>query len=65
MRKKKRELYLVGDWDKVGQRDTHVCPECEYLGCMCEKCQSNIGYMSYKLSNYKESKGDRDGISKW
>lgn len=30
-------------WDKIGKRDTYKCPECEYLGRMCDKCKDKRG----------------------
>lgn len=29
-------------WDVVGSRDKYSCPECIYLGMVCDKCKEEL-----------------------
>lgn len=31
----------IDSWNVIGVRDDYVCPECEYLGTMCDKCKGD------------------------
>lgn len=33
------EMIEDNTWNKVGSRDEYSCPECIYLGCLCDRCK--------------------------